>query len=172
MPDFYARTANFPATDATTNSPNMQAEFELIEAAMAKLAPYTGHGGELVVINADATGYASLDEIVASLIPDLNASKFTSGILPVASIPNLDADKITTGQFHKDRIPNLDHGDFTGVFDDGNIPNLDASKFTSGDFARPLIGSGQDKLTKLTVQTAEPAFSGTVEGELVFQYDA
>ena len=36
MPDFYTRTANFPATDATTNSPNMQAEFELIEAAMAK----------------------------------------------------------------------------------------------------------------------------------------
>lgn len=41
-------------------------------------------------------------------LPDLNASKITTGIFSTARIPSLDASKITSGVFNPTRIPGID----------------------------------------------------------------
>jgi len=50
---------------------------------------------------------ASLTGLTASQIPNLAASKITSGTLGTARIPNLAASKITSGTFDAARIPTL-----------------------------------------------------------------
>lgn len=50
------------------------------------------------------TGGSSL---VAGDIPDLDASKITTGIFDAARIPNLNASKVNAGTFDAARIPNL-----------------------------------------------------------------
>ena len=51
--------------------------------------------------------YSATDQIDAANIPNLAASKITSGTLGVDRIPNLNASKITAGTLGVDRIPNL-----------------------------------------------------------------
>lgn len=71
----------------------------------------------------------------ASQIPNISASKITSGTLDAARIPLLDASKITSGTFADARIPSLAASKITsGTFADARIPNLAASKITSGTF--------------------------------------
>lgn len=66
-------------------------------------------------------------------IPDLDASKITSGTLDPARIPALDAAKVATGTFDPARIPNLDASKVTGgTFNAARIPALDGSKITTG----------------------------------------
>lgn len=71
----------------------------------------------------EALGTTSTAKVIASShIPNLSASKITSGTLADARIPSLAASKITSG-----------------TFDTARIPNLDASKITSGTFAAARI---------------------------------
>jgi hypothetical protein len=73
-------------------------------------------------------------------VPELPASKVTSGEFATARIPNLDAGKVTSGAFHVDRIPALPASKTTsGAFDAARIPNLDATKITSGTFNEARI---------------------------------
>ena len=51
----------------------------------------------------------------ASQIPDLDASKITSGVLGTALIPDLDAAKIATGTLATDRIPTMAQSKITGL---------------------------------------------------------
>lgn len=75
-------------------------------------------------------------DLVAGDIPDLDASKITTGAFNTDRIPSLDASKVTTGSFDADRIPSLDASKITtGVLGVARIPDLDASKITTGTFA-------------------------------------
>lgn len=59
----------------------------------------------------------------ASQIPNIAASKITSGALDAARIPNLDASKITTGTLAAARIPGLDASKLTsGTIADARLP--------------------------------------------------
>jgi hypothetical protein len=78
-------------------------------------------------------------------IPSLSATKITSGTLGTAQIPSLGADKITSGQFGADRIPSLNASKITaGTLDDARIPNLNASKITNGTLADARIASASN----------------------------
>ena len=80
----------------------------------------------------------------ASQIPNISASKITSGTLDAARIPNIDASKVTSGTFADGRIPNLAASKITsGTFSADRIPNLAASKITSGTL-------GVDRIPTLT----------------------
>lgn len=72
-------------------------------------------------------------------IPNLPASKITSGTFEAARIPSLDASKVSTGTFSADRIP-----------------NLAASKVTSGTFAQARI---PQQITVSSVNATMPASS-------------
>ena len=104
-------------------------------------------------------------------LSNLNASNLTSGTVPnarisldAAEIPNLPASKITSGSFADGRIPNLSTSKITsGSFADARIPSLAASKITSGTFANGRISSGSVtqhvSSTTSTSGTWTPAFS-------------
>ena len=104
-------------------------------------------------------------------LSNLNASNLTSGTVPnarisldAAEIPNLPASKITSGSFADGRIPNLSTSKITsGSFADARIPNLAASKITSGTFADGRISSGSVtqhvSATTSTSGTWTPGFS-------------
>lgn len=78
----------------------------------------------------------------ASQIPNISASKITSGTLDAARVPNIDASKVTSGTFADGRIPNLAASKITsGTFSADRIPNLAASKITSGTFDAARIPS-------------------------------
>ena len=75
----------------------------------------------------------TVPEITADRMPNLDASKFTTGIFDEALIPELSATKITSGIFGTDLIPNLNAAKFTsGEFAAARIPDLSATKFTTG----------------------------------------
>lgn len=74
---------------------------------------------------------------VASL-PDLPASKITSGVLNVARVPNLDASKITSGAFNAARVPNLDASKITsGTLNGWRLPTGAGGVGTYGLFQQP-----------------------------------
>lgn len=102
---------------------------------------------------------------IANHLPDVPASKITSGVLAAARIPNLDASKITTGILSSDRIPELG-GD--------KIPSLDASKITTGVLAAarvPVLNqSTTGSAAKLTTarsisMTGDGTWSTTFSGD-------
>jgi len=68
----------------------------------------------------------------AAQIPNLSASKITSGTLGADRIPALSASKITSGTFGADRIPALSASKITsGTFGADRIPALAISKITN-----------------------------------------
>ena len=75
--------------------------------------------------------------IAASDVPNLDASKITSGTINASRMPNLDAGKVNSGSFSTSRIPNLDAGKITsGTLNAARIPNLSSSYGTAADTAK------------------------------------
>lgn len=66
---------------------------------------------------------SDLSTCSASDLPDLPASKITSGTFNVLRIPDMDADKTTTGTFDEERIPDLPASKINeGTFNPDRIP--------------------------------------------------
>lgn len=104
----------------------------------------------------------------ASQIPNIAATKITSGTLDAARIPNLDASKITSGTLAAARIPSLDSSKITSgtlgvdripTLTAAKIPSLDASKITSGTLGVDRIPN--HSTAKLTSGTLGVARGGT-----------
>ena len=108
--------------------------------------------------NIDASKITS-GTLNASRIPNIDASKVTSGTLDAGRIPNLAASKITSGTFSADRIPNLNASKINaGTLGADRIPSLAASKITSGTFGAARI---PQQITVSSVDATMP--SGTTD---------
>lgn len=124
-----------------------------------------------------------------SQIPNLPASKITSGTLAAARIPSLDASKITSGMLDLARIPSIDASRVpnidaskvtTGTFAAARIPSLDASKITTGTFAADRIpslaaskiASGTLSADRIPNISAAKITSGTLAADRIPSLDA
>ena len=89
---------------------------------------------KLLIGTTDGT-ISQATSLTAADIPDLDASKITSGTFNVNRIPGLNANKIASGVFASTRIPNLNASRITsGTLSLSRIPDLPASQTTSGTF--------------------------------------
>ena len=123
---------------------------ELEVAGKVTATSFKGDGSELTGVNANNISAGTLD---AARIP----------LLPSGKVPNLDASKITSGQFHQDRIPGLNANKITsGTLSEsrlpGNIPRLNGfnswnqwNDFTGdlGFYNRVWFGTGTRQMLNL-----------------------
>ena len=104
--------------------------------------------------------YSGTDQIDAANIPNLAASKITSGTLGTARIPDLAASKITSGTLGDARIPSLAASKITsGTFDAARIPNISTDKLTSGTLPVGRGGTGGTTLDAAGIVTKSGAQS-------------
>jgi hypothetical protein len=114
-----------------------------------------------------AAGSPSFRAMTSTDVPNLDASKITTGTFTTSQIPNLDASKITTGTFTSSQIPNLDASKITtGTFTASQIPNLDASKITTGTLPVSRGGTGVGSLTGNGVLSSNALGDGLVSTHL------
>lgn len=94
-----------------------------------------------------------IDELYTSKEDKASLKKLAYKDSLVASdIPNLDASKIASGSFASDRIPNLDASKIaSGSFASDRIPNISAAKITSGTL--PLARGGTGATTAAAART-------------------
>ena len=77
-----------------------------------------------------------IKDVIKATLPGADRALLDSvGKLLLANIPNLPASRTTSGSFSTARIPSLAASKITsGSFTDARIPNLNASKTTAGRF--------------------------------------
>jgi hypothetical protein len=85
MPDFYSATGT-PGNKAPLNSGVIRAEFAVVAAAFAKVAPYTGHAGEVVRINAGGTAQESVP--LATLLSTITSLVIAGSLSGVTDFTN------------------------------------------------------------------------------------
>ena len=99
---------------------------------------------------------ANIPALTAAKIPNLDASKITTGILDVLRIPDLAATKITSGVLDAARIPDLAATKITsGVLDAARIPDLSATKITSGTLASARLDLATDSESRDVTETGK-----------------
>ena len=99
------------------------------------------------------TKYPIADFLRAIDIPELPASKITSGTLGLARVPTMD----------DAHIPDLETLSYGSSFAVGQIPNLDAGKITTGVFSKARIGY---KPVVVTVAATATSGSSVADSEL------
>lgn len=89
-----------------------------------------------------------LNSLTANNIPNLDASKITTGTFSVDRIPNLNASKITAGTLNINIIPALSADKITsGTLEVDRIPALSTAKITSGTL--PFARGGTNGTSRL-----------------------
>lgn len=87
--------------------------------------------------------FSSQTQNTVFVAPDGSNGTPTFRALSQADIPDLSATKITTGQFATGRIPDLDASKITsGTLSSALIPSLDASKISTGTLPYSVGGTG------------------------------
>lgn len=119
------------------------ASHDLVGASHTASGLTIGH-----VLRATAADTFAFAALIAADIPDLDASKTTSGEFHVDRIPALPASKVTSGTLHIDQIPTLNQSKIPplsaayvaeGTLDLARLPNLPASQTTYGVFNEAQI---------------------------------
>ena len=151
---------SLPAEMVVSNSP--------VTSTGTLSATWASQGANKIFASPDgAAGAPSFRAMTGNDVPNLDASKITTGTFTTSQIPNLDASKITTGSLNAAQIPNLDASKITtGVLNVAQIPNLDASKITTGTVPVSRGGTGVTSLNGNGVITANTAGDGLVSTHL------
>ena len=103
----------------TVPSKGSAGDFAVFDSNVVKSRTGTEVKADLSLNNVENKSSATIrGEIVDSDIPNLNASKITTGTLADAQIPNLNASKINAGTLADAQIPSLD----TGKIATGTLP--------------------------------------------------
>ena len=110
---------------------------------------------------------ANLTGLTTSQIPNLAASKITSGTLGTDRIPSLAASKITSGTLGSDRIPDLAASKITsGTFDAARIPTLNQDTTGNAGSADTIDVSSTTSTANHFVTFVDVAGSGkTLRGD-------
>ena len=121
---------NLPYSQLTQLSTQSAYDPRDVEAALDRVTLLAGQAAVSSALDAD-----ELEDLEADDIPDLPASKITSGQFDDDRIPNLQAGKIINGEFDSNLIPNLPANRIvTGSFDADRIPGISADKTIYGEF--------------------------------------
>lgn len=110
-----------------------------------KVTPSVGDAYEVAIKGLRTLAYKS--ELTAEDIPDIDATKITTGILSADRIPGLSADKITSGTLSVDRIPDLSGKYVTTTFfnklfraQDASGNDITVNASTAVDSIKAMVG--------------------------------
>lgn len=110
-----------------------------------KVTPSVGDAYEVAIKGLKALAYKA--SLTADDIPNLDATKITTGILSADRIPGLSADKITSGTLSVDRIPDLSGKYVTTTFfnklfraQDASGNDITVNASTAVDSIKAMVG--------------------------------
>lgn len=121
----------------------------------------------------DYRAYFSLDAVLHPIVDSMAQLMETLRLWCAAAVPNLDASKITSGVFDSERIPGLDAGKITsGVLDAARLPGFIEAFSALGSLDAQSITTGTLSPDRIPGLDARKIVSGTLARELLPEIDA